>query len=134
MKRRPMPLVAGSNPPERVTVDFEDEKDLNAEVTRCNTNIVTLALETTVPHAVSRTIDSRLGKVEVGGDSGEHTRDPDEPLHYGRLHLSITQKKTQWVSALLPPMQSNSYRRRGWKISSDDPTLLLPFVVRPPKT
>ena len=29
------------DPQERVTVDFEDEKDLNAEVTRCNTNIVT---------------------------------------------------------------------------------------------
>ena len=84
------------DPQERVTVDFEDEKDLNAEVTRCKTNIVTLALETTVPH-VRQELSIPLGKVEVGEDQGKYTRDPDKPLHYGRLRLSIAQKRPQSV-------------------------------------
>jgi hypothetical protein len=84
------------DPQERVTVDFEDQKDLNAEVTRCNTNIVTLALETSVPH-VRQELSIPLGKVEVGEDQGKYTRDPDRPLHYGRLRLSIAQKRPQSV-------------------------------------
>ncbi len=54
-----------SDPEERVTVDFDDAKDLNAEVTGCNAEVVTLALETPFPH-LRQDIAIPLGKVEVG--------------------------------------------------------------------
>lgn len=84
------------DPDERITADFEDEKNLNAEVTRCNSEIVTLALETTVPH-LRQELSIPLGKVEVGEDEGKYTRDPDKPLQYGRLRLIIHQKRPQSV-------------------------------------
>lgn len=84
------------DPDERVTVDFEDQKDLNAEVTRCNTEIVTLALETTVPH-LRQELSIPLGKIDVGEDQGKYTRDPEKPLQYGRLRLTIHQKRPQSV-------------------------------------
>ena len=37
------------DPEERITVDFEDERDLNAEVIECESQTVTLLLETSIP-------------------------------------------------------------------------------------
>lgn len=84
------------DPEERVTVDFEDERDLNAEVTGCNTEVVTLALETAFPH-LRQDITIPLGQVELGEDRGKYTRDPEKPVKYGRLRLIINQKRPQAI-------------------------------------
>lgn len=84
------------DPNERVTIDFEDEKNLNGEVTGCNKEVVNLALETAFPH-LRQEVAFPLGCVEVGEDSEHYTRDPDRPLRYGRLRLSIDQKRPQMM-------------------------------------
>jgi len=84
------------NPEERVTVDFEDERDLNAEVRGCNEEIVDLALETTVPH-FRQEISLPLSRIEIGEDRGKYTRDPDQPLRYGRLRLTVHQPRPKVV-------------------------------------
>jgi hypothetical protein len=84
------------NPEERVTVDFEDERDLNAEVRDCNEEVVDLALETTVPH-LRQEISIPLGRVEIGEDRAKYTRDPDQPLRYGRLRLIVHQRRPKVV-------------------------------------
>jgi hypothetical protein len=84
------------DPEERVTVDFDDARDLNAEVTDCNAEVVTLALETAFPH-LRQDITIPLGEVEVGEDDAKYTRDPEKPLRYSRLRLTIHQKRPQVV-------------------------------------
>lgn len=84
------------DPDERVTVDFEDEKNLNAEVTACTTAVVSLALETAFPH-LRQNVTIPLGRVEVGEDATKYTRDPEKPLHHGRLRLLIHQKRPQAI-------------------------------------
>ena len=84
------------DPEERVTVDYDDARDLNAEVTDCNAEVVTLALETAFPH-LRQDITIPLGEVEVGEDDAKYTRDPEKPLRYGRLRLTIHQKRPQVV-------------------------------------
>jgi hypothetical protein len=84
------------DPEERVTVDFDDARDLNAEVTGCNAEVVTLALETPFPH-LRQDIAIPLGKVEVGEDGGKYTRDPEKPLRYSRLRLTIRQNRPEVV-------------------------------------
>ena len=84
------------DPEERVTVDFDDERDLNAEVTGCNAEVVTLALETAFPH-LRQDLTIPLGKVDVGEDEAKYTRDPEKPLRYGRLRLTIHQKRPEMV-------------------------------------
>ncbi|WP_447978286.1 hypothetical protein [Candidatus Nitrospira bockiana] len=83
------------DPDERITVDFEDERDLNAEVTACNREVVDLALETAFPH-LRQEITVPLGEVEIGEDHGKYTRDPDKPVQYGRLRLIVHQKRGKW--------------------------------------
>jgi len=85
-------IAAWIDPNERVTIDFLDEKDLNAEVIGCNYEVVDLALETAFPH-LRQEITLALGSVEVGEDRGHYTRDPERPLRYGRLRLVINQKR-----------------------------------------
>ena len=84
------------DPEERVTVDFDDAKDLNAAVTGCNAEVVTLSLETPVPH-LRQDMTIPLGKVEVGEDRAKYTRDPEKPLRYGRLRLTIHQNRPEVV-------------------------------------
>ena len=84
------------NPEERVTVDFADERDLNAEVRGCTEEVVDLALETTVPH-LRQEISIPLGRIEIGEDRGKYTRDPDQPLRYGRLRLIVHQPRPKVV-------------------------------------
>ena len=84
------------DPEERITVDFEDEKDLNAVVMGCSTESVALALETSFPH-LRQEIMIPLHAVEIGEDWARYTRDPDKPLQYGRLRLTIRHQRPQMV-------------------------------------
>ena len=84
------------NDEERVTVDFANEKDLNAQVTDCTDEVVSLALElaleTAVPHMKQR-VTLPLRDIEVGEDRTHYTRDPDEPVRRVRLRLSVHQDR-----------------------------------------
>jgi hypothetical protein len=80
------------NDEERVTVDFIDEKDLNAQVTDCTGEVVGLALETAAPHMKQR-VTLPLREIEVGEDRTHYTRDPDEPVRRGRLRLTVDQDR-----------------------------------------
>ena len=76
------------DPEERVTVDFRNERDLNAEITGCNRELVDLALETSVPH-YRQDVSIPLGEVDVAEDRTKYTRDPDKPLRRSRLRLVV---------------------------------------------
>jgi hypothetical protein len=84
------------DPEERVTVDFVDEKDLNAVITGCTTEYVDLLIQTRFPH-IKQTLWVPMGEVEVGEDRTHYTRDPEKQLQYERLRLVIHQKRPQWV-------------------------------------
>ena len=80
------------DPEERVTVNFLDEQDLNAEVIGCNDELVDLSLETRVPH-IKQHISVPLRRAEVSEDLSHYTRDPDRPLKHRRLMLLINDKR-----------------------------------------
>jgi hypothetical protein len=82
------------DPEERITVDFEDEKDLNAVVTGCTTVTIDLALETSFAH-LRQEITLPLREVEIGEDRARYTRDPEKPLRHERLRLTVHQKRPQ---------------------------------------
>ncbi|HJU04657.1 MAG TPA: hypothetical protein VJ692_05845 [Nitrospiraceae bacterium] len=84
------------NPEERVTVDFENERDLNAEVTGCSAELVDLDLETAFPH-LRQPVSVPLGDVEVAEDRSKYTRDPDQPIEHSRLRLIIKGKRPEVV-------------------------------------
>jgi hypothetical protein len=84
------------NPAERITVRFEDQHDLNAEVTGRTEQLVDLALETTIPH-MRQDVSIALGDVELAEDFGHYTRDPVKPLRYQRLMLVIRGKRPALV-------------------------------------
>ncbi len=76
------------DPDERVTVDFLDERNLNAEVVDCTDEIVELAVDTPVPH-LRQKVNVPLRQVTVGEDPWHYTRDPTKPLRRSRLRLII---------------------------------------------
>jgi hypothetical protein len=80
------------NEEERVTVDFLNERDLNAQVTDCTEEVVSLALETAAPHMKQR-VTLPLRDIEVGEDLTHYTRDPDEPVRQGRLRLTVNEER-----------------------------------------
>ncbi len=82
------------DPEERITVDFEDEKDLNAVATARTPAIVAFSLETAFPH-LRQDLTISLTDVEIGEDTAKYTRDPDKPLRQGRLRLAIRGKRPQ---------------------------------------
>ena len=84
------------DPEERVTVDFLDEKNLSAMVTECTSDHVDIAIQTKFPH-LKQHISVPLSDVELGEDRTKYTRDPDKPLHYGRLQMFLNLKRPQWV-------------------------------------
>ena len=84
------------DPEERVTVNFLDEQDLNAEVTDCSDVLVDLSLETRVPH-IKQHISIPLRSTEVSEDPSHYTRDPDRPLKQSRLMLLINDKRPPLV-------------------------------------
>ena len=78
------------NPEERVTVDFTDVRDLNAEVSGCTDNVVHLLFQEAFPHIKER-MTVPLRNVHVEEDPFHYTRDPDSPIQ-SRLRLRIDQK------------------------------------------
>lgn len=80
------------DPDERVTVQFDDQRDLNAEVTGCTEQLVDLALETTIPH-MRQEISVPLSDVDLSEDLSHYTRDPDKPLKRKRLMLTVKGKR-----------------------------------------
>ena len=80
------------DPEERVTVQFDDERDLSAEVTGCNDQLVSLSLDTSVPH-MRQEISLPLSSVEVSEDFSHYTRDPERPLKRKRLMLIVQGKR-----------------------------------------
>jgi hypothetical protein len=79
------------NPEERITVQFEDQGDINTVVTDCNERLVDLELETTVPH-MRQKLSIPLSDIEVSEDPTHYTRDPDKPLQLKRLLLIVKGK------------------------------------------
>jgi hypothetical protein len=80
------------DPEERITVQFDDERNLNAEVTGCTDQLVSLALDTTVPH-MRQELSLPLSSVEVSEDFSHYTRDPERPLKRKRLMLIVQGKR-----------------------------------------
>jgi len=89
-------IRAWIDPEERVTVDFLDEQGLNAVITGCTTEHVDLYLDTRFPH-LKQHLCVPMHEVEVGEDRTHYTRDPEKPLHVGRLRLLILRNRPQWV-------------------------------------
>ncbi len=84
------------DPEERVTVDFQDERDLNAEVIECDGLTVTLLLETAFPH-YRQHLTLPLSMILIGEDKGHYTRNPDKPIQYGRLRITVNEARPQAV-------------------------------------
>jgi hypothetical protein len=84
------------NPEERITVQFDDQRDLNAEVTGCTDQVVSFSLETSVPH-VRQKVTLPLSAVEVSEDFSHYTRDPDRPLRRERLMLIARGRRPEVV-------------------------------------
>ena len=80
------------DPEERITVQFDDQRDLSAEVTDCTEQLVSLSLDTTVPH-MRQEISLPLSAVEVTQDLSHYTRDPERPLKRERLMLIARGKR-----------------------------------------
>lgn len=80
------------NPEERITVQFDDQRDINTIVTGCTERLVDLELETNVPYFRQK-LSIPLSDVEVSEDPSHYTRDPDKPLQFKRLLLIIKGKR-----------------------------------------
>jgi hypothetical protein len=80
------------NPEERITVQFEDQGDINTVVSDCTERLVDLELETPVPH-LRQKLSIPLSEVEVSEDLTHYTRDPDKPLQFKRLLLIVNGKR-----------------------------------------
>lgn len=80
------------NEEERVTVDFVNERDLNAQVLDCTDQVVEVELETALPHMTQR-LTLPLRNIQVGEDRSHYTRDPDTPLQRSRLRLTVSQNR-----------------------------------------
>jgi hypothetical protein len=80
------------NPEERVTVQFDDQRDINTMVTGCSERLVDLELETNIPH-IRQKLSIPLSDIEVSEDPTHYTRDPDKPLQFKRLLLIVHGKR-----------------------------------------
>lgn len=80
------------DPEERITVQFDDQRDLSAEVTGVSDQLVSLSLDTAVPH-LRQEISLPLSTVEVSKDLSHYTRDPERPLKRERLMLIAQGKR-----------------------------------------
>jgi hypothetical protein len=80
------------DPKERVTVDFLDQRGLNAEITGCSTELVDLSIETHVPH-MKQKISVPLSRTNISEDFSHYTRDPERQLKHHRLMLVIDDKR-----------------------------------------
>ena len=89
-------IRAWIDPQERITVQFDDQRDLSAEVTGCTDQVVSLSLDTAVPH-MRQEITLPLSAVEVSEDFSHYTRDPERPLRRQRLMLIARGKRPEVV-------------------------------------
>ena len=80
------------DPDERITVQFDDQRDLSAEVTGCTDQLVSLSLDTAVPH-MRQEISLPLSSVQVAEDHTHYTRDPERPLERKRMMLIVRGKR-----------------------------------------
>lgn len=80
------------NPEERITVQFEDQGDINTIVADCTERLIDLELETPVPH-MRQKLSIPLSEIEVSEDPTHYTRDPDKPLQLKRLLLIVKGKR-----------------------------------------
>ena len=80
------------NPEERITVQFDDQYDINTIVTGCTERLVDVELETNVPH-LRQELSIPLSDLEVSEDPTHYTRDPDKPLQFKRLLLIVKGKR-----------------------------------------
>ncbi|MDF2458118.1 MAG: hypothetical protein K0S79_534 [Nitrospira sp.] len=80
------------NPNERITVQFDDQRDLSAEVTGCTDQLVSLSLDTAIPH-MRQHVSLPLSSVEVSEDVSHYTRDPERPLKRERMMLTAQGKR-----------------------------------------
>ena len=80
------------DPDERITVQFDDQRDLSAEVTGCTDQLVSLSLDTAVPH-MRQEISLPLSSVELAEDHTHYTRDPGRPLERKRMMLIVQGKR-----------------------------------------
>lgn len=80
------------DPEERITVHFLDAPDLNAQVTKCTSQLVDLSIETQVPYMFQH-LSIPLSQIEVTEDLSHYTRDPERPLQRQRLMLVIKEKR-----------------------------------------
>jgi hypothetical protein len=76
------------NPEERITVQFDDQRDINTIVTGCSERLVDLELETDILH-IRQKLSMPLSDLEVSEDPTHYTRDPDKPLQLKRLMLIV---------------------------------------------
>jgi hypothetical protein len=76
------------NPEERITVQFDDQRDINTIVIGCSERLVDLELETPVPH-MRQKLSIPLSELDVSEDPSHYTRDPDKPLQLKRLLLIV---------------------------------------------
>ena len=76
------------NPEERITVQFDDQGDINTVVSDCTERLVDLELETPVPH-IQQKLSIPLSEVEVSEDPSHYTRDSNKPLQMKRLLLIV---------------------------------------------
>lgn len=84
------------NPEERITVQFDDQRDINTIVTGCSERLVDLELETNIPHLPQK-LSIPLSEIEVSEDPTHYTRDPDKPLQFKRLLLVVQGKRPSIV-------------------------------------
>lgn len=84
------------DPDERITVQFDDQRDLSAEVTECTDQLVSLSLDTAVPH-MRQQISLPLSSVQVAEDHTHYTRDPERPLERKRMMLIARGKRPALV-------------------------------------
>ena len=80
------------NPEERVSVQFDDQRDINTIVTGCSERLVDLELETNIPH-IRQKLSIPLSELDVSEDPTHYTRDPDKPLQFKRLLLIVKGKR-----------------------------------------
>jgi hypothetical protein len=80
------------DPEERITVQFDDQRDLSAEVTACTDQVVSLSLDTAVPH-MRQQITLPLSALDVSEDFSHYTRDPERPLKRKRMMLIAQGKR-----------------------------------------
>lgn len=67
------------DPEERVTINFQDASNLNAEVISCTKYVVELGLETFLPHYRQKVVVP-LREVTISTDPGRYTRNLDRPF------------------------------------------------------